>query len=137
MNLLFILIALFFLFLFLKKNIKKKATYALWHPKGYEYYKTNLNKLSDKYPDIAPLFPRSIMPSISFNLSNCITTKKHIDSQNCSFGWCLVTALGNFDATKGGHLVLWEIGLILKFPAGACICLPSAHYTFQYSNKRI
>jgi hypothetical protein len=63
MNLLFILIALFFLFLFFLKKIKKKATYALWHPKGYKYYKTNLNKLSDEYPDIAPLFPKSIMPS--------------------------------------------------------------------------
>jgi hypothetical protein len=66
---------------FFKKNIKK-ATYALWHPKGYKYYKTNLNKLSDKYPDIAPFFPRSIMPSVSFNLGNHVTTKKHADSQN-------------------------------------------------------
>jgi hypothetical protein len=69
------------------------------------------------------------MPSVSFNLGNRVTTKKHVDSQNCPFGWCLDTALGNFDAMKGGHLVLWELGLILEFPAGACICLPSALIT--------
>jgi hypothetical protein len=69
------------------------------------------------------------MPSVSFNLGNCITTKKHIDSQNCILAWCLVTALGNFNATKGGHLVLWELGLILEFPTGVCICLPSALIT--------
>lgn len=66
------------------------------------------------------------MPSAAFNLGNRVATKKHIDAQNCPFGWCLITALGDFDSTKGGHLVLWDLGIVLEFPAGACICLPSA-----------
>ena len=102
----------------------------MWHPKAYRYYKTNLDKLSERYPDIGhPLFPRSIMPSAAFNIGKRVVTKKHVDSQNYPFGWCMVTALGNFDATKGGHLVLWDLKLIIEFPAGACICLPSALIT--------
>ena len=44
---------------------------ALWHLKGYRYYKTNLDKLWEKYSHLAhPLFPRSIMPNVTFNLGN-------------------------------------------------------------------
>ncbi len=66
------------------------------------------------------------MPSAAFNLGKQVVTKIHVDTQNCPFGWCTITALGEFDATKGGHLVLWDLGLVLEFPAGACVCLPSA-----------
>lgn len=69
------------------------------------------------------------MPSVAFNLGNRVVTKKHVDSQNCPFGWCTITALGNFDASKGGHIILWDLGIIAEFPPGACICLPSALIT--------
>lgn len=106
------------------------AIYALWHPKAYQYYITNLEKLQEVYPDLPIcLFPNSIMPSAAFNLGNRVATKKHIDGQNCPFGWCTITALGNFDASKGGHLILWDLGVVVEFPAGACICLPSALIT--------
>jgi hypothetical protein len=69
------------------------------------------------------------MPSAAFNLGNRVITTKHIDSENCPFGWCTITALGNFDASKGGHIILWNLGIVLEFPAGTCICLPSALVT--------
>lgn len=69
------------------------------------------------------------MPTVAFNLGNRVATYRHIDSRNCPFGWCTITALGDFDASKGGHLVLWDFGIILEFPAGACVCLPSALVT--------
>ena len=40
--------------------------------------------------------------------------------------------MGRFDATKGGHLVLWDLKLVVEFPAGALILLPSA--TIAHSN---
>ncbi|KAF8198665.1 hypothetical protein K438DRAFT_1905975 [Mycena galopus ATCC 62051] len=42
------------------------------------------------------------------------------------------SALGNFDPTTGGHLVLWDLKLVVEFPAGALILLPSA--TIAHSN---
>jgi hypothetical protein len=111
-------------------SILYSATYALWHPKAYKYYKTNLDKLWEVYPHLAQqLFPRSIMPTVAFNLGKQVATEPHIDSRNCPFGWCTITALGDFDASKGGHLILWDLELILEFPAGACVCLPSALIT--------
>jgi hypothetical protein len=111
-------------------HIYPTAVHALWHPKAYQYYHTNLNKLWEAYPELGRrLFPRSIMPSAAFNLGNRVITKKHIDSENCPFGWCTITALGNFDASKGGHIVLWNLGIVLEFPAGSCVCLPSALIT--------
>ena len=108
----------------LKQNI---AMYAFWHPKAYRYYKTHLDRLWEVHPELSlPLFPRSIMPTAAFNLGRRVTTKIHVDSMNCPFGWCIVTALGDFDSSQGGHLILWELGLVLEFPFGACICLPSA-----------
>ena len=75
------------------------------------------------------LFPRSIMPSAVFNLGNQVATKKHIDAQNCPFRWCTITALGEFDALKEGHIILWDLGMIIEFPAGMCVCLPLALVT--------
>ena len=101
--------------------------YAFWHPKAYRYYKTHLDKLWVAHPELSrPLFPRSIMPTAAFNLGRRVTTKIHVDSMNCPFGWCIIMALGDFDSSQGGHLILWELGLVLEFPSGACICLPSA-----------
>ncbi|KAJ6601958.1 hypothetical protein DFH09DRAFT_1069503 [Mycena vulgaris] len=40
--------------------------------------------------------------------------------------WCAITALGDFDYTKGGHLILWDCRLVLKFPPGTTILIPSA-----------
>jgi hypothetical protein len=36
---------------------------------------------------------------------------------------------GNFDPTKGGHMVIYEMGLIIEFPAGTNITLCSASMT--------
>jgi hypothetical protein len=59
----------------------------------------------------------------------------HRDSLNLPFGWCAVQALGRFDYTKGGHLVLPDLRLIIEFPAGSLILLPSA--TLLHANTPV
>lgn len=59
-------------------------------------------------------------------------TFKHRDILNLPFGWCAVTALGKFDPTLGGHLILWDLGIAVEFPAGSTILIPSA--TLTHSN---
>jgi hypothetical protein len=49
----------------------------------------------------------------------------HRDFANLVFGWCAITALGKFDWKKGGHLRLWDCELILEFPPGTTILIPS------------
>ncbi|KDR76663.1 hypothetical protein GALMADRAFT_43935, partial [Galerina marginata CBS 339.88] len=37
-----------------------------------------------------------------------------------------VTVFGDFDRIKGGHFVLWDLGLVVEFPPGSTILSPSA-----------
>ncbi|KAJ7019156.1 hypothetical protein C8F04DRAFT_976110, partial [Mycena alexandri] len=68
----------------------------------------------------------------AFNFGPNVWTFRHRDVLNLAFGWCAVQALGNFDPTKGGHLVLWDLKLVIEFPPGALILIPSA--TIAHSN---
>lgn len=61
--------------------------------------------------------------------------REHRDSLNLAFGWCAVQALGKFNPHKGGHLVLVDLRLVIEFPSGALILLPSA--TIAHSNTAI
>ncbi|KAF7288197.1 hypothetical protein HMN09_01419100 [Mycena chlorophos] len=68
---------------------------AFWAPQLYEYY---------------------LFAAATFNLGPNVWTFKHRDVLNLPFGWCAITALGDFDHTKGGHLVLWDLKLVVQFP---------------------
>ncbi|KAJ7200123.1 hypothetical protein GGX14DRAFT_372482, partial [Mycena pura] len=68
----------------------------------------------------------------AFNFGPNVWTYKHRDILNVPFGWCAVTAMGDFDARTGGHLVLWDLKLVVEFPHAATILLPSA--TIAHSN---
>lgn len=80
-------------------------------------------------------FSNSVFAATAFNFGPQTCSKKHRDFANLPYGWCAVTALGNYDHTRGGHLILWELGLILEFPPGSTILLPSA--AISHSNTPI
>ncbi|KAL0569155.1 hypothetical protein V5O48_012818 [Marasmius crinis-equi] len=109
-------------------------------------YKTALNKTIDhieelrkeeeqqtgKPLNIKPLkcnFTDSVFLCCTFNFGRNVWTYKHWDFFNWPFGWCFNTALGQFNAMKGGQLVLWELKLIIYFPAGSTVTIPSAVVT--------
>lgn len=48
---------------------------------------------------------------------------------NLAYGWCAITALGDFHPTAGGHLVLPDLKLAVEFPPGSTILIPSAIFT--------
>ncbi|KAF8328770.1 hypothetical protein F5887DRAFT_897415 [Amanita rubescens] len=62
----------------------------------------------------------------SINFGPQTATFPHYDVANLSHSWCSITALGSFDAEKGGHLALWELGLYVNFPAGSTVLIPSS-----------
>ncbi|KAJ7916443.1 hypothetical protein B0H13DRAFT_1609392, partial [Mycena leptocephala] len=77
-------------------------------------------------------FERSVFFCAAVNFGPNVWTFRHRDVLNLAFGWCAVQALSNSDATKGGHLVLWDLEMVVEFPALALILLPSA--TIAHSN---
>ncbi|KAF8324494.1 hypothetical protein F5887DRAFT_902786 [Amanita rubescens] len=67
-----------------------------------------------------------VFPCRSFNLGEQTVSYPHTDMENLAQSWCSITSLGNFDPTLGGHLVLWDFGLVIEFPASSTVLIPSA-----------
>ncbi|KAJ7747907.1 hypothetical protein DFH07DRAFT_962327 [Mycena maculata] len=116
------------------KDITRMANFAsfafsLWAPRLHCYYVDYNSRLS---PHLRRPFPKSVFASVAFNFGSNVWTFKHRDVCNLPYGWCAVQSLGRFDATKGGHLIFWDLKMVVEFPAGALILLPSA--TIAHSN---
>jgi hypothetical protein len=72
---------------------------------------------------------------MTINFGPVTVTKPHTDPGNLLWGQCAVTSLGEFNADRGGHLALWHLGLVIRFPPGSTIIIPSA--TLLHSNIKI
>ncbi|KAJ6522138.1 hypothetical protein DFH09DRAFT_938493, partial [Mycena vulgaris] len=108
------------------------AAFALWAPRLHGRYRACDAKLRKEHPDLRRPFTHSAFFCTAFNFGRNVWTFKHRDTLNLAYGWCAVQALGNFDPKHGGHLVLWDLNLVVEFPPGALILIPSA--TIAHSN---
>lgn len=88
------------------------------------------NVLRQKLPHLPDNFPGfSEFAAAAFNLGGNVWTFKHWDFLNWPFGWCAITALGNFDPGRTAQLILWELKLVIDFPHGATVLIPSGVIT--------
>ncbi|KAL7278946.1 hypothetical protein ACG7TL_006778 [Trametes sanguinea] len=101
------------------------ASLQAYAPKLYNYYSQTLNGLLQHHPSLRRNFAGSVFGSATFNLGPQTATDPHIDHLNLPAGLCAITALGSFDHRLGGHLILWDLGLIIEFPPGATVLIPS------------
>ncbi|KAJ8581000.1 hypothetical protein M405DRAFT_691805, partial [Rhizopogon salebrosus TDB-379] len=53
-------------------------------------------------------------------------TYEHTDSGNFAGRVCSITALGEYNAVTGGDQILFDLALIIQFPPGSTILIPSA-----------
>lgn len=83
-----------------------------------QYYKRDLQQIKRILP--------SVYPAFTFNLGPRTVTVEHYDSRNKANGWIAITAFGNYNADLGGHLIMRELGLMVRFPPGSTILFPSA-----------
>jgi hypothetical protein len=105
------------------------GVFKTWAPKLYQYYKSKLGQLYARTPSLEANFKNSIWTAGTFNFGPQTVALKHRDFANLAFGLCAITALGQFDSKRGGHLVLWDMRLVIEFPPGATILIPSALLT--------
>lgn len=91
--------------------------------------------LCGNQPELHRPFENSIFPACTLNFGPNAVSIPHLDFGNAAALMCLITALGEFDHTLGGHLVLWDLKLVIEFPPGATICLPSS--LIRHSNLPI
>ncbi|KAJ7266114.1 hypothetical protein C8J57DRAFT_1511056 [Mycena rebaudengoi] len=100
--------------------------FANWAPDVFEFYLVQMRLFYGRNPHLRRPFINSIFSACTFNLGPRTCALGHRDFANLVFGWCAITALGKFDWKKGGHLILWDCKLILEFPPGTTILIPSA-----------
>ncbi|THU92409.1 hypothetical protein K435DRAFT_605584, partial [Dendrothele bispora CBS 962.96] len=98
-------------------------------PQTYGYYWDCMRELWKWNPRLRRHFKNNAFASCTVNFGPFTICRPHTDRANLSFGWCAITALGRFDPDKGGHLILWDLGLIIRFPPGSTILIPSALIT--------
>ncbi|KAK7433538.1 hypothetical protein VKT23_020740 [Stygiomarasmius scandens] len=111
------------------------SAFAMWAPKLYKKYSDTMKNLKQHDPSFKFNWSTSIFAAATFNFGPQTVTYVHQDYLNYVFGWCAVTALGNYDYHRGGHLILWDLRLVIEFPPGATILIPSAY--LRHSNTTI
>ncbi|PPR00627.1 hypothetical protein CVT26_012211 [Gymnopilus dilepis] len=102
------------------------SVFQTWAPNLHQYYVEKLGALQRHDPSLKRPFRNSVFSSTTYNLGPQTVCEPHVDFANIPFGFCAITALGRFDPSKGGHIVLWECKLVIEFPPGATILIPSA-----------
>ncbi|KAI0744418.1 hypothetical protein C8Q76DRAFT_580699, partial [Earliella scabrosa] len=109
--------------------------FALFNPRMHAYYADTMRDLCAHNPSLQPNFQRNVFGAATFNLGPRVQTRVHTDHLNLAAGWCGIIALGDFDSTKGGHLVLWDLKLLIEFPVGLLVFIPSA--ILRHSNTAV
>ncbi|KIJ58989.1 hypothetical protein HYDPIDRAFT_101570, partial [Hydnomerulius pinastri MD-312] len=105
------------------------AFYAL---KLYRHTADTLEPLYNRYPRLRCNFSNSVYPTATFNLGPQVVTLEHVDCANLPHGWCSIWAGGSFDPQTGGHFVFYDLKLMVEFPPGSTILVPSS--TLRHGN---
>ncbi|KAJ7819634.1 hypothetical protein B0H14DRAFT_2600560 [Mycena olivaceomarginata] len=90
------------------------GVFANWAPRLFDFYVIYMTLLTAFFLPVPSTSALAHVPS-----ATC-------DFANLAFGLCAITALGDFDYKAGGHLVLWDCKLVIEFPPGCTILIPSA-----------
>ena len=91
----------------------------------YRNYADKLHSLFEKISELDRHIRKSVFPTATFDFTNGRPCGVHDYHPNGAVGWCSLFAGGDFDPTVGGHLYLPQVQLLIEFPPGATVLLPS------------
>ncbi|KAF8059088.1 hypothetical protein FPV67DRAFT_1718858 [Lyophyllum atratum] len=103
--------------------------YRTWMPRLHEASANILSQLLKWKPSLRRNFAKSAYCCATFNFGPHVVCKAHRDHLNWAPGGCIITSGGQFDYVRGGHIVLVEAKLVIEFPPGCSILVPSACIT--------
>jgi hypothetical protein len=95
-------------------------------PKIYNDGKGTLNKLYKHDRSLTKNWKANAYPCTAFNFGPRVHCKPHKDFGNTPQTFCVVQASGRFNPMRGGHLIIKELKLFIRFPAASTILIPSA-----------
>ncbi|KAI0054866.1 hypothetical protein BV25DRAFT_1816415, partial [Artomyces pyxidatus] len=108
------------------------SVFAHMAPKLFVHYYEYLDPLFQRSKNLLRPFSNSIFPAATFNFGPRVVTDMHYDHGNVPYGWCSITSLGDFNPDLGGHIYLWELKLVIRFPPGGTMNIMSS--TVQHGN---
>ncbi|KAL0566135.1 hypothetical protein V5O48_015885, partial [Marasmius crinis-equi] len=97
-----------------------------WAPLLFLYYANTITSLLGSDSSLSRPFANSVFSAFTVNFGSNTVTYPHRDLKNLAFGLCAITALGNYDWRKGGHLILFDLKIVIEFPPGTTIFIPSS-----------
>lgn len=101
------------------------GVFKTWAPNLFEYCQDHLDRLLASDDSLVRLFKNSVLPVAAFNFGPRTVCFPHIDFGNLPFNWCWIWSLGWFNWHNGGHLILWDLRIVIEFPAGSLAAIPS------------
>ncbi|KAK7060531.1 hypothetical protein VNI00_001297 [Paramarasmius palmivorus] len=115
------------------------GAFCAWQEKIWRIYAQNKKDLQDHDASLRWNYNNSVFAAAAFNFGPRVVSLDHVDFENRPDGFCAVTALrpteSGYDYKTGGHLILWDLHLVVEFPPGTTILLPSA--ILRHSNVAI
>ncbi|KAK7024596.1 hypothetical protein VNI00_016157 [Paramarasmius palmivorus] len=93
------------------------CVFLAWAPRLFLYYVQVMASLIGQYSNLHLPFSKCVFAAFTVNFGPETICHPHLDLKNLAYGWCADnTALGDFDWRCGGHLVLWDLKLVIEFP---------------------
>ncbi|KAJ7670536.1 hypothetical protein B0H17DRAFT_1209270 [Mycena rosella] len=96
-------------------HLSRFANLLFWifGPLLFAFYSVQMGMLATHYPGLSWNFAGTVFAVCTFNFGPRAITVPHLDFGNLSWGWCTITALGKFNPNLGGHLILWDLKLVI------------------------
>jgi hypothetical protein len=103
----------------------------------HDEYARAMRAIHTDKPSLRRNFPEdvSVQAAITYNFGPHTACRCHTDKKNRGPGECEVSPWGTFDYTEGSHIICWELSLMIEFPPGCTLFLPSA--LISHSNTTI
>jgi hypothetical protein len=94
-------------------------------PKGFLWVRNAVKTIVTYYSalgyQVIRPFARSIWPAVTYNLLPWPEVLDHTDGGNAVCIPCSVSPQGPYDADRSAHFILFDLFLLIRFPAGSTI----------------
>lgn len=107
-------------------------------PEAYQTLEDEKRNFLNLHPDALYPSDASVFSAATFELGGP-HSRGAADGLPCrhqAAKWSILTALGNYSPLHGGHIILWDLGLVVCFPPGASILIPSGLVRYSFVRVR-
>ncbi|KAJ7277029.1 hypothetical protein C8J57DRAFT_1504867 [Mycena rebaudengoi] len=120
--------------------------YQSFSPRLHAYSENAVELIFDHNSELRHVYPGAFS-TVEFHLGS-LESPPRLHDRDFLHGWRAITSFSKYDSCFGGDLILWDEGLVIRFPVGATVLFPAAlmcysfcavkegetHYTFsQYT----